>query len=601
VKLRSIPDTSLWLRASSHLLGHPAPVDNLKSRAVGLGEVLVVNKTIVLAVTLSILATTASAQNPGEQSPSASAPRAGTVPAVSYGARRGSTRLLFRGTAAMQSAIGEAKVEAQRGFTRIEASFTDLQNPTVLGHEYLTYIMWAVSPDGRAVNLGEVLLPGDRTAFTSFLPGSRSTLNVTTPLQTFALLVTAEPYYAVRDPSTLVILENVLPVDASATPIPSVETRYDFTGSGGYVPTGFRFDPILLRSKLPLDFFQARNAVRIAQAAGAEQHAAAILANAMTQLERAEKLAGQKSLDKRALTAASREAVQTAEDARAIAAPRAAALRADAERKAAAARDADARAQAQAELERRLQTEAQRAAAAEADRKAAEAERHAAELRREESDRASAQAHAAAQEAMRARAEAEALRAAAQRAQAEAEKHRAAALLQQQAAEAEAARNRAAAAELDHKLQQAVREREDLRASLLQQLNVILETSDTARGLVVNLSDVTFATGQATLEPGAREKLARVSGILAAHPTLRLEIEGHTDSVGSDAFNQTLSERRAEAVRNYLIHQGVPEASTTAEGFGKSRPVASNDSPEGRQLNRRVELVVSGEAIEVRR
>jgi len=422
-------------------------------------------------------------------------------------------------------------------------------------------------------------------------------LNVTTPLQTFALLVTAEPYYAVRDPSTLVVLENQIPVDASSEPVPSVETRYDFAGAGGYVPTGFRFDAILLRSKLPLDFFQARNAVRIAQSAGAAQHATAIFTNAMAQLEKAEKLAGQKKLDKRALTAASRETVQTAEDARAIAAPRAVAIRAEAERKAAAAREAEVRAVAQAELERRLQAEAQRASAAEADRKAAEAERLAADHRREESERASQQAQVAAQEALRARKEAEDLRAAAQRAQAEAERHRAAAQQQQQQAEAEAARNRAAAAELDQKLQQAVREREELRASLLKQLSVILETRDTARGLVVNLSDVTFATGQATLQPGAREKLARVSGILAAHPTLRLEIEGHTDSVGSDPLNQTLSERRAEAVRNYLIQQGVPAASTSAAGFGKSRPVASNDTGEGRQLNRRVELVVSGDAI----
>jgi outer membrane protein OmpA-like peptidoglycan-associated protein len=558
----------------------------------------VVNKTIVLAAALAILGATGSAQESSGHSPSITTEqRTGTVPAVSYGARRGATRLLFRGTPAMLSAIGEAKVEAQRGFTRIEASFTDLQNPTVLGHEYLTYIMWAVSPDGRAVNLGEVQLPGDRTAFTSFLPGSRSTLNVTTPLQTFALVVTAEPYFAVRDPSTLVVLENVIPVDDSTTPVPTVETRYDFAKGGGYVPTGFRFDPILLRSKLPLDFFQARNAVRIAQSTGAEQHAATIFANATAQLEKAEKLAGQRSLDKRALTAASREAVQTAEDARAIAAPRAAAIRTEAERKAAAAREAEARAQAQAELERRLQAEAQRASAAEAERKSAQADRLAAERRREESERASQQAQLAAQEALRARKEAEDLRAAALRAQAEAEHHRAAALKQQQAAEAEAARNRAAAAELDQRLQQAVREREELRGSLLTQLNVILETRDTARGLVVNLSDVTFATGQATLEPGAREKLARVSGILAAHPTLRLEIEGHTDSVGSDAFNQALSERRAEAVRNYLIQQGVPEPSTSGVGFGKSRPVASNDTPEGRQLNRRVELVVSGDAI----
>jgi len=203
--------------------------------------------------------------------------------------------------------------------------------------------------------------------------------------------------------------------------------------------------------------------------------------------------------------------------------------------------------------------------------------------------------------AQRARAEAEDRRTAALKAQAEAEQRQAAALQQQQAAEAEAARNRAAAADLNQRLQQAVKEREELRASLLQQLSVILETRDTARGLVVNLSDVTFATGQATLVPGAREKLARVSGILAAHPTLRLEIEGHTDSVGSDGLNQSLSEKRADAVRSYLVQQGVPTDAVTAAGFGKTRPVASNDTAEGRQLNRRVELVVSGDAIDATR
>jgi outer membrane protein OmpA-like peptidoglycan-associated protein len=275
-----------------------------------------------------------------------------------------------------------------------------------------------------------------------------------------------------------------------------------------------------------------------------------------------------------------------------LAAEREAALRAQAQaeldRKLKA--EAEARAQAQADLERRLKAEADRAAQA-------EAERLASERRRDEADRVSREALAKAQEALRAQAEAEERQVAAQRAQAEAEAKRVAAMQQQQQAEAEAARNRAAAAELDRKLQQAIAEREDLRASLLQQLNVILETRDTARGLVVNLSDVTFASGQATLQPGAREKLARVSGILAAHPTLKLEIEGHTDSVGSDELNQALSERRAQAVRAYLIQQGVPGATTSAAGFGEGRPVAGNDTSEGRQLNRRVELVVSGDAI----
>ena len=182
-------------------------------------------------------------------------------------------------------------------------------------------------------------------------------------------------------------------------------------------------------------------------------------------------------------------------------------------------------------------------------------------------------------------------------AQADAEKARAAAEQQQQAAQAESDRNRAAASASDQQLQQAVRDREELRARLLQQFNAILVTHDTARGLVVNMSDVLFDSGKFTLRPLAREKLAKISGIVLAYPSLKLAIEGNTDSVGTEAFNQDLSEKRAEGVRSYLTLQGVPESSTTAAGFGKNQPIATNDTAEGRQQNRRVELVVSGEVI----
>jgi outer membrane protein OmpA-like peptidoglycan-associated protein len=517
------------------------------------------------------------------------------LPAVSYGTRPGATKLLFNGTSLMAEATGLATVEKQRNGIKIAAQFTNLKSPTSFGHEYLTYVVWALTPDGRAFNIGELVLPEDKNAWTAQSAGNRSAVTITTPHQTFAMAVTAEPYFAVKAPSRVVVLTNGFA--AGTEPLQKIDATFDFARAGGYEPTGFSFDAVLLRTNLPLDFFQARNALRIAQSAGAEAHAAAVYANAMTQMGRADDLAGQKKVDKRGLSVAAREAVQTAEDARAIAEKTAETRRQEDARRAAIAREAEERARAQAELERRLKEEAQRTAAAEAQRVAAEAERLAAERRREEADHASQQALAAAQEAQRQRAAAEELRTAALRAQKDAEERQAAALAQQKAAEAEAARNRAAAAELDQRLQQALRDREDLRASLLQQLSVILETRDTARGLVVNLSDVTFATGQATLEPGAREKLARVSGILAAHPALRLEIEGHTDSVGSDTLNQALSQRRADAVRGYLIQQGVPAAATSAAGFGKSRPVASNDSAEGRQLNRRVELVVSGDAI----
>jgi outer membrane protein OmpA-like peptidoglycan-associated protein len=548
-------------------------------------------RSIALASALLAAAAGAHAQSHTPERAGAAAPAGVTtlqLPAVAYGARPGNTNLLFAGTPLMPGAAGTARVEKDGGNIRVAAQFTGLQNPTAFGHEYLTYVMWAITPDGRIFNFTEIALPADRDAWTTQSPGNRSSLTIVTPLQTFALIVTAEPYYAVRAPSRVVVLQNTFA--EGARPLQAVDITADLTNRGGYMPTGFRFDPVLLRSNLPLDFFQARNAMRIAQSAGAEQHASAIYTNAATQMKRAEELAGQRRIDRRALSVTAREVVQTAEDARDAAARATEAKRLEDERAATAAREAAARAQAQADLERRLRAEAERAAAAEAERKAAEAQRAAAEAERLEAERRRAEADRITREAL-AKAEE------AMRAQQEAEARRAAALREQHAAEAEAARTRAAAIELDQKLQQAMRDREDLRARLLQQLNVILETRDTARGLVVNLSDVTFASGQAALEPAAREKLARVSGILAAHPTLRLEIEGHTDSVGSDTFNQSLSERRAEAVRTYLIQQGVPESSTSAAGFGKTRPVATNDTPQGRQLNRRVELVVSGEVI----
>jgi outer membrane protein OmpA-like peptidoglycan-associated protein len=257
---------------------------------------------------------------------------------------------------------------------------------------------------------------------------------------------------------------------------------------------------------------------------------------------------------------AAREAVQTAEDARLIALKRQEEQRLAVERQAAADREAKARAEAD--------KAARQAAQAEQDQRL-EAERRA----RAEAERAAAEATAA-----RARSEAElaAARAARER--------------DAIAAEAEAARKAA---------EQAEREKNDLRQQLARQLNVILETRDTARGLIVNMSDVLFDTGMYNLKPGTREKLAKISGIVLAHPGLKLEIEGHTDSVGSEESNMTLSMKRANAVRDFLILQGIDQNSITARGFGEFRPVASNDNAPGRQHNRRVELIVSGEAIGV--
>ena len=571
-----------------------------------------------------------------------------TTRAVKYAHRSGSTKIDFQGTDLMPGASGDAKVESKRGTMQIEVEFQGLDKPTSFGTEYLTYVMWAISPEGRSANLGEVLVGDNR----------RSKLDVTTDLQTFALIVTAEPYYAVRRPSNVVVVENVIRPDTVGTS-EAVDAKYELIDRGGYIPTGYHFDPVVLNSKLPLEFFEARNAVRIAKSAGAENYAAPSYEKAVSQMNRADEMGTMKHVDRKALISVSREVVQTADDSREIAVKRIDADRMNADRDREAEKLANARAKSRDDMQSRMNAEA---ATADANRRSADAERATAEAQRQqqnaqaESDRnraAAAGASQAAADAQQGQRDAEAEsgrnRAAAaganqatadaqqgqRNAEAESGRNRAAAAGANQAtadaqqgqrdaeaesgrnraaaaganqatadaqqgqrnAEAEADRNRLAAATSDQQLKQALLDREELRAKLLQQFNVIFATRDTARGLIVSLSDVLFDTGKSTLRPVAREKLAKISGIVLAYPDLRLAIEGNTDSVGTDAMNQQLSEQRASSVREYLAKENIPAASMTSRGFGKTQPVASNDSAEGRQQNRRVELVVSGEVI----
>jgi len=480
-----------------------------------------------------------------------------TTRAVSYKHRSGATKINFQGTDLMPAAAGEAKVESKRGTLAVEVEFSGLDKPTSFGSEYLTYVLWAISPEGRPVNIGEVLA-GDN---------HRSKLDVTTDLQAFAMIVTAEPYYAVRRPSNVVVLENAIRSDTVGAS-EAVDAKYELIDRGGYIPTGYKFDPVILNAKLPLEFFEARNALRIAQSSGAERYAALSYEKAVRQMNEADALATGKHENKKSLISQSREVVQTAEDAREIAVKHIDEERAETERSAGAGREASSNARANVESQRRVNAEAVTADAV---------------SQRNEADRKNLDAQASAQQAAGAQADAERDRNDAQR--------------KQQLAEADSDRNRAAAASSDAQLQQALRDREDLRARLLQQFNLILETRDTARGLVVNMSDVLFDSGKYTLRPLAREKLAKISGIVLGYPSLKLAVEGNTDSVGTESFNQQLSEQRAEGVRTYLTQQGVPESSTTATGFGKNRPIASNDTSAGRQQNRRVELIVSGEVI----
>ena len=478
-----------------------------------------------------------------------------TTKAINYHHRSGSTHIDFRGTELMPAARGEAKVESRLGSTKVETRLDHLSPANQYGPEYMTFVLWAITPEGRAVNLGEVVLQGDHADLLS-----------TTDLQSFGLIVTAEPYFAVTQPSDVVVAENFVRNDTSGT-IEQVDAKYELLQRGQYILDRGKYRPVKVDPKGPLQLAEAENALEIARIAGADRYAADTLQKAQIDLQNARDFLRGNHDRKRSETNA-REAAQMAEDARLISVKKIQDEQLAAERAAAAQREAEARAKAEKSAEEaRLQQ--QRRSEAEAERLAAV--------------QAKQDAQAAADRAAQERAAADAARAAA--------------IEQQNILRAEADRSRLDAQQAQEAKQQAEAEKTQLRERLRQQLNLILETRETARGLIVNISDVLFDFNKYTLKPGAREKMAKVSGILLAYPGLKIQVEGHTDSIGSDEYNMKLSEERADAVRDYLIQQAVPSASVSAVGLGKEGPVASNDTAAGRQRNRRVELIVSGSPI----
>jgi outer membrane protein OmpA-like peptidoglycan-associated protein len=491
-----------------------------------------------------------------------------TTQAVNYLHRGGSTKIDFRGTALMPQGKGDATVESEKGDIRVSATFHNLVAPQTFGPEYLTYVLWAISPDGRAMPLGELTL-------NDWGMGSQSSIKTTSDLQTFGMIVTAEPYYAVTQPSDVVVMENEVRQDTRGV-IESVEAKYELLPRGVYTMKGQApgFVPVDVGKKLPRELLEAENALQIAKVAGADQYAPDSYQKADAALQQAEKYQVQKPGQRPVITMA-REAAVRAEDARVIAVRRQIAEHQEQERQAAAAREKAARDRAEAESQQRAKAEAEardeaaRRVQADADRQAAEQARAAAQAAAEEADRQRAAA-------LQAKADADAAR-------------------QQLAVEAEKARQ--SAAEADRLRQKAEQDQAHLRQQLLDEFNQVLQTRDTARGLIINMSDVLFATGRWDLKPVTREKLARLSGIILSHPGLRLQVEGYTDNVGSDAFNQRLSERRAGSVRDFLVSQGISDANVSAQGFGKTNFVADNNTAAGKQQNRRVELVVSGEII----
>ncbi len=464
-----------------------------------------------------------------------------SIKAVGYEVGGGATKVIFIGTSAAPQASGEAKVEAKKSGTDIDLKVNLLPQPTTLGAEFLTYVLWTITPDGTTTNLGEI--PIDKNG--------NGKLSVTAQSQTFAMIVTAEPYFAVQLPSELVVLENDTKKNTKGKIYP--DNNYLLMKRSQYAKLG---NPLALTpdfKKVPLDMYEARNAVDIAKSQKAEQYAPEVFSKATSSLQMAENALSSGTGKSQVITDA-RQTIQFAEDARALSAERQEAERIQQEKDAAAAAAAA-----------KAKAEANAAAAAEAKR---QAELTAA---REAQMKAEADAQAAQQ------------RAAAAAAASEAAAQQAALQAKEQAARDEAARAQAATAAL--------------RAQILQQLNEVLQTTDTPRGLVVNMADVLFETGKYALSQDAQLKLAKLTGIIQAHPGLNLAIEGYTDTTGSADFNLKLSQQRADAVRAFLISQGLSADTITSKGLGEANPVADNSTAAGRKLNRRVEIIVSGEVI----
>jgi outer membrane protein OmpA-like peptidoglycan-associated protein len=464
--------------------------------------------------------------------------------AVNYRNRGGSTMVDMKGTTLSPAITGKAKIDGKAGRLAIDVELNHMEPPIKFGGQFLTYVLWAITPEGRATNLGEVL-PGDN---------GKDKISVTTDLQAFGLIVTAEPYFAVIYPSDKVVAENIVLHETKGFE-ETISAKFDVLEGGQYVidiPAD-KLPSTQADPKVPLDLLEARNAVMIAKSVGAERYANDTITQAEDMLGRAEDYY-QRKQGRTPIGTAARGAVQQAEEARVLT------LRRIEQAKEEAARLAQAQAKAKAEADADAARQAQLAAQAQSD-----------------------------EDARR--------RAAAEAAQAQAEAQQQAALAQQQAAQAQTALAQAQAAEADRQRQEAIRQKEEMRARLLAQLNQVLQTRDTARGLIVSMPDVLFDFNKYTLKPEARERLARISGIVLAYPDLKLQIEGYTDSIGTDEYNLELSQKRADGVRAYLISSSVPPDHVNAQGFGKADPVANNSTAAGRKLNRRVDMIVSGDVI----
>ncbi len=456
------------------------------------------------------------------------------IDAINYLHRSGSTRIDFAGTNLLPNASGKAEVKSERGKLTVDAEFKGLTPANGFGPEYLTYVLWAISPDGSPKNLGEVLPAG-----------TKNNISVSVPIQSFGLIVTAEPYYAVSTPSDVVVLKNVFS-DQTNGVLEHVDAKASLLPRGIYAAATDGSNtisrPITRNEHSPLELYEAYNALRIAKNAGAEKYSSDIYSKADLDLKNAAEIDSSKHRDEKMEITDAREAVERAEDARV-----------DTLRK-----------------------------------KAAERQRNA-EIAANDAQQQAAQSQA---DAARAQQQAEQARLAQQQAQIQTQQ----AQIAKSEADIAAARARAAEQAANARANSAEATREKLRA----QLNAVLQTVETPRGLVVTLADVLFDTGKSNLKPGTQVSLARVAGIMQSYPGLMIQVEGYTDSTGSDDLNQKLSDARASTTAAFLVSQGVAQSNVTSQGYGKSDPVADNGTATGRAQNRRVNLVVSGDAIGIK-
>lgn len=493
--------------------------------------------------------------------------------AIIYPEGPSSISVKFKGTERLPRASGEAKVGRKKGSTEIEIELDEMKPATYFGGDYATYVLWVVSPEGHTDNAGEFILQGNR-----------GKLNVSTPLDTFGMFVTAEPHFLVEVPSRFVVLENTRPANnLTGRMLESSNIKYrGFDGIYNAVQETL-VNEREVKGETRSDVRQAKVALMLAERAQAEKFAPNEYGQAKSSFQKVAE-AAEAAVDKRILMTMGHETVRLAVAAEKLAKERSMQAALDAER---AARTQEIN---------NLKTSIEKAES-DTERARLLAKQKELDLEMEQSARKNAQDQA--NLAARRAAEAEEQARLAQLQSEEAKRRAAAAeseniLAQQRAKELADQKLRAElqAGAAQGEAEKARQERDAARERMRAALNVVVETRETARGLIVNLPDILFDFGKSSLKPEAREKLAKVCGILLIANSYDLSIEGHTDNIGSDAFNQKLSDQRAGVVQGYLSSCGLAQEKLSSQGFGKTQPIAPNNTNAGRQQNRRVEIVI---------